>query len=235
MKQLVLVAIDLSLVFAALAAPLPARAGESPRPENTQEIKITGKYLVVPISNKDQRGRMTIVVGDQLVHRLDCDFPPNKAAIDWWTYLDMEPYVGKTAKLVAQAAPEVCAMIESSDTIRHLQPLYDEPLRPQFHFSQMRGWNNDPNGMCYYDGQYHLFWQCNPAGRNWANMYWGHATSPDMIHWTEQQRALRPFGDHVKNRYPRWPSRIVSPVAAMSMSITPPAGREALRRQWSSR
>jgi len=75
----------------------------------------------------------------------------------------------------------------------------------------MRGWNNDPNGMVYYDGVYHLFWQCNPAGRNWANMYWGHATSPDMIHcatspdmihWTEQDRALRCFGDHVANRHP---------------------------------
>ncbi|MBE3131655.1 MAG: glycoside hydrolase family 32 protein, partial [Acidobacteria bacterium] len=135
-------------------------------------------------------------------HNLDCDFPPNGDAIDWWTYLNMEEYVGKTAKVVAQAAPEICKMIESSDKIRHLQPLYDEALRPQFHMSQMRGWNNDPNGMCYYDGQYHFFWQCNPAGPKWANMYWGHATSPDMVHWTEQDRALRAFGGNVENRHP---------------------------------
>jgi len=67
----------------------------------------------------------------------------------------------------------------------------------------MRGWNNDPNGMFYHDGQYHFFWQCNPAGRNWANMYWGHATSPDMVHWTEQKRALRSFGGEVRNRHPK--------------------------------
>jgi len=67
----------------------------------------------------------------------------------------------------------------------------------------MRGWNNDPNGMCYYDGQYHFFWQCNPAGRGWANMYWGHATSTDMVHWTEHDRALRSFGDNVENRHPK--------------------------------
>jgi len=180
----------------------PRRAGGPPQLENAQEIKITGKYIIFPVSNKGQRGRMTIVVGDQLVHNLDCDFPPNKDAIDWWTYLNMEEYVGKTARVVAQAAPEICELIESSDEIRHLQPLYDEALRPQFHFSQMRGWNNDPNGMCYYDGEYHLFWQCNPAGRNWANMYWGHATSPDMVHWTEQDRALRSFGGNVANRHP---------------------------------
>ena len=196
MKKLLLFASCLSLALFALAVPSPAAADD-------QEIKITGKYIIFPVSNKGKRGRMTIVVDGQLVHNLDCDFPPNKDSIDWWTYLDMSEYVGKTAKVSAGAAPEICKMIESSDKIRHLQPLYDEALRPQFHMSQMRGWNNDPNGMCYYDGQYHFFWQCNPAGRGWANMYWGHATSPDMVHWTEQDRALRSFGGKVKNRHPK--------------------------------
>jgi len=183
--------------------PAPRRRAGNPHEENTQEIRITGKYIIFPVSNRGQRGRMTITVGDQLVHNLDCDFPPSKDAIDWWTYLDMSEYVGKTAKVTARAAPEICKLFESSDKIRHLQPLYDEALRPQFHMSQMRGWNNDPNGMFYYDGEYHFFWQCNPAGRNWANMYWGHATSPDMVHWTEQDRALRSFGGNVKNRHPK--------------------------------
>ena len=184
--------------------PAPSKGGKgNPHPENAQEIKITGKYIIFPVSNKGQRGRTTIHVGDQLVHNLDCDFPPNKDAIDWWTYLDMSEYVGKTAKVTAKAAPEICELFESSDEIRHLQPLYDEALRPQFHISQMRGWNNDPNGMFYHDGRYHFFWQCNPAGRGWANMYWGHATSPDMVHWTEHDRALRSFGGDVKNRHPK--------------------------------
>ena len=182
---------------------VPSRRGPpNPHPESEQQIEITGKYLLLPVSNAGQRGRMTVYVGDQLVHSLDCDFPPDKNAVDWWTYLDLSEYQGKTAKVVARAAPDVCRMFRSGDEIPHLQPLYDEALRPQFHVSQMRGWNNDPNGMCYYDGQYHFFWQCNPAGPKWANMYWGHATSPDMIHWTEQDRALRPFGGDVENRHP---------------------------------
>lgn len=180
----------------------PQRPEENPHPESTQELKITGKYILFPVSNKGQRGRTTVYVGDQLVHNLDCDFPPSKDAIDWWTYLDMSEYVGRTATIVAKAAPEICEMFESSDEIRNLQPLYDEELRPQFHISQMRGWNNDPNGMFYHEGLYHFFWQCNPAGRNWANMYWGYATSPDMIHWTEHDRALRPFGGDVEDRHP---------------------------------
>lgn len=183
------------------AAPVTHARAVAPPPV-AREITITGRYLLLPISNRGVRGRMTVHVGQTLVHHLDCDFPVNGEAVDWWTYLDMEEYVGQTARVVARAAPEVCRMISSGDALPHLQPLYDEALRPQFHMSQMRGWNNDPNGLCYYDGTYHFFWQCNPAGRNWANMYWGHATSPDMLHWTEQRRALRPFGGTVKDRYP---------------------------------
>lgn len=176
---------------------------QPPRPtENARELNITGKFLIFPVSNKGRRGLMTVKVGDQLVHSLNCDFPSDKDAIDWWGWLDLSEYVGKTARISAVAAPEVAAMIESSNQLRHLQPLYDEALRPQFHFSQMRGWNNDPNGMCYFDGQYHFFWQSNPAGFPWQNMYWGHATSPDMVHWTEHPHALRPFGGQDTKRHP---------------------------------
>jgi fructan beta-fructosidase len=180
----------------------PRRGGQTPQLKNARQLAITGKYLLFPVSNKGQRGRMTINVGDQLVHNLDCDFPANTNAVDWWGWLDMSEYLGKTVQITAGASVEICAMIESASEIRHLQPLYDEALRPQFHFSQMRGWNNDPNGMCYYDGEYHFFWQSNPGGRNWANMYWGHATSPDMVHWTERAHAIRPFGGSVSNRHP---------------------------------
>lgn len=69
---------------------------------------------------------------------------------------------------------------------------YDEPLRGQFHFSPRAGWMNDPNGSVYYRGQYHLFFQHNPHGLAWATMHWGHATSPDLVHWTQKPIALEP-------------------------------------------
>jgi sucrose-6-phosphate hydrolase SacC (GH32 family) len=77
-----------------------------------------------------------------------------------------------------------------ADTFPGQDKLYKEKLRPQFHFSSKRGWNNDSNGLMYYAGEYHLFYQHNPFGWSWGNMTWGHAISTDLVHWTEQGDKL---------------------------------------------
>lgn len=68
---------------------------------------------------------------------------------------------------------------------------YQERYRPQFHFSPARNWTNDPNGLVYFSGEYHLFFQYNPLGDRWGHMSWGHATSRDLVHWRELPVALR--------------------------------------------
>ena len=70
------------------------------------------------------------------------------------------------------------------------QGFYMEPFRPQYHFTPEKNWMNDPNGMVFYEGEYHLFYQYNPAGDKWGHMSWGHAVSPDMVHWTHLPLAL---------------------------------------------
>ena len=64
--------------------------------------------------------------------------------------------------------------------------------RPFFHLTPLVGWMNDPNGFCWYKGQYHLFYQYHPFSRQWGPMHWGHAVSDDLLHWTYMPCALAP-------------------------------------------
>ena len=83
-----------------------------------------------------------------------------------------------------------CEEKESMATIE--VSYYKEPHRPQYHFSPEANWMNDPNGMVFYDGEYHLFYQYYPDSTVWGPMHWGHAVSPDMVRWEHLPIALYP-------------------------------------------
>ena len=72
------------------------------------------------------------------------------------------------------------------------ETLYEESYRPQFHFSAQKGWLNDPNGLVYFGGEYHLYFQHNPKGTQWGNMTWGHAVSTNLLEWNQLEHALHP-------------------------------------------
>lgn len=69
---------------------------------------------------------------------------------------------------------------------------YDRPSRESYHFSPWKNWMNDPNGLCWFRGYYHMFYQFNPHGQQWSNMYWGHAASRDLVHWVHLPVVLAP-------------------------------------------
>lgn len=83
-----------------------------------------------------------------------------------------------------------CVQQQSTDKVAVKDSLED--YRPAYHFSPKKGWMNDPNGLVYLDGEYHLFFQYNPDSNVWGPMHWGHATSTDLVHWEEQPIALFP-------------------------------------------
>jgi fructan beta-fructosidase len=72
-----------------------------------------------------------------------------------------------------------------------IKAAFDQSFRPQYHFSPREHWTNDPNGLVYFEGEYHLFFQYNPFGDEWGHMSWGHAVSTNLLHWTQLPVALK--------------------------------------------
>jgi len=158
--------------------------------EIIKEFKINKKYLNFPVNmNQDRQKVLFIQKKDTLTYsviRITSDKP------DYWVFKDMTQYMGKKVKLVFQEMVNGIDMIFQSDQFAGEDSLYKELNRPQYHFSSKRGWNNDPNGLVYLDGEYHLFYQHNPYEIHWENMHWGHAVSTDLVHWEELNDALYP-------------------------------------------
>ena len=152
-------------------------------------FKVKCKYLNLPISQEVERRRLTFQakgVDDlSVVARLSTD-------PDYWVFKDISAYKGKMLTITFDGDEEALSKVYQADTIRDAQKMYRERNRPQFHFTSRRGWLNDPNGCIWHDGLYHLYYQHNPFEREWENMTWGHATSPDLLHWTEQAPVLFP-------------------------------------------
>ena len=152
-------------------------------------LKVRCRYLNLPVSHEVERSRLTFrakgVDDLNVVARLS-------ANPEYWVFKDISAYKGKTLTITFDGPEDALMQVYQSDSIRDAASIYRERNRPQFHFTTKRGWINDPNGCIWHDGQYHLYYQHNPFEREWENMTWGHATSPDLLHWTEQPPVLFP-------------------------------------------
>ena len=168
--------------------------------EQKREMTFEKRYLNFPVKNGAPKRRVAVMIDGNAVREFDIELAD--AEPDFWVFLDVSAFKSKQAVLrVGKLAEDSAALksIEQGDSIKGAEDLYREKLRPQFHFTSRRGWNNDTNGMVYYKGEYHMFYQHNPYGWHWGNMHWGHAVSTDLVHWEELPIAIYPykFGDWV--------------------------------------
>jgi fructan beta-fructosidase len=153
-------------------------------------IKITKRYLNFPISQKTDRKIMRFETGGKEEREFKIRLAAGEP--EYWVFSDMTAYKGKTIKISYDGDAAGLGKIYQDDKIAGQDSLYQESNRPQFHFTTRRGWINDPNGLVFYEGEYHLFYQHNPFEREWENMSWGHAVSKDLVHWEELAVALHP-------------------------------------------
>ena len=167
--------------------------------DQKREFTIDQKNLVLPIRNGAPMRKMTFYIDDQKERSLDIELAEMDADADFHVCIDMGDYLNQKLTLVIDQIREDhlgsdsgFGSIKLVDKWTDDVPMYSEKDRPSFHLTSQRGWNNDPNGMVFYQGKYHLFWQHNPVGWNWGNMHWAHAVSDDMLHWQEFGDALIP-------------------------------------------
>lgn len=151
---------------------------------------ISKRYLNFPISQKEKQSEMSFTVNGTKELGFVIRLAPSKP--DYWVFYDVSAYKGKKLNITYSGNPEGLSRIYQDDNINGSDSLYRESNRPQIHFTPRRGWNNDPNGMVYYEGEYHLFFQHNPFDREWQNMSWGHAVSRDLVHWEELPVVMVP-------------------------------------------
>lgn len=158
-----------------------------------KSFTVSSPYLLIPVRTGAAKRHVTLVVDGQPFVRNEIEIADDSP--EWWAPMDVRQWIGKSITVRIDRIPDDSTALDSlqqSEAIPGSDALYREPLRAQFHFSPRRGWNNDPNGLVYYNGEYHLFFQHNPYGWSWGNMHWGHAVSPDLIHWQELDDPLQP-------------------------------------------
>ena len=158
-------------------------------------INTNNRYLLIPVQERAEMAHVRVVKNNQLAQTFNVRLAVDK--IDYFVPLDLNAVSGEAVlqvKVPAQQHVNKAFKDYSCWTSMKYSDTFDsrnvEKFRPAYHHSPVYGWMNDPNGLFYKDGVWHLYYQWNPYGSQWENMTWGHSTSTDGLHWTPQPTAI---------------------------------------------
>ena len=160
-------------------------------------INAQSRYLLLPIQEREEIANISIIVNGKQVKSLNAKLAVDK--VDYYVPLDLSSFnPNLLLNITFHGDRRTTGAIKGYVCWKEMQQsnTFDttnrEQFRPVYHHTPLYGWMNDPNGMVYQDGVWHLFYQYNPFGSQWENMNWGHSTSRDLIHWEAQPIALEP-------------------------------------------
>lgn len=156
-----------------------------------KEIRLEKKYLKIPIVREGENREVSFYLGDEKLYQFA--IPVRTADGGSFTghygHLPVGELTGRVLTLEAEGPlPE--GILQSDELAGRREECY-----PAIHFAPESGWLNDPNGLCFYRGEYHLFFQHNMFAEEWNNISWGHAVSRDLLHWEQVEDALLPDGE----------------------------------------
>lgn len=189
-KSLLAIALGLSLIVQGAENSMVVKhlANE----QNIILLDSVKKFLLLPVQENAPEGKVNIIVNNEFQLEQNINIRLAREKVDYYVPLDLSAYQGKSVSVDVTGMPasSLCwKEIKLSDTFDSSNR---ETYRPVYHHTPVYGWMNDPNGMFYKDGVYHLYFQYNPYGSMWGNMTWGHSTSTDLTHWTYEGTAIVP-------------------------------------------
>ena len=159
--------------------------------QNIVSLDVTEDYLLLPIQDDAPEGKICIVKDNEQKGTL-MNVRLARERVDSYVPFELSAYKGQHISIDIQGVPANALCWKELKMSDSFDMTNKEMFRPVYHHTPVYGWMNDPNGMFYKDGVYHLYFQYNPYGSVWGNMHWGHSTSTDLMHWKFEGCAIVP-------------------------------------------
>ena len=162
-----------------------------------KRVKTADKYILLPVEEEEGYAHIRVIKDNQVVKEFNCKLAINKT--DYNVPLDVSEYGGDVLLDIQFSGDKrSIGLINNFVCWKDIKAtnVFDsknrEKFRSIYHHTPIYGWMNDPNGMFYKDGVWHLYYQYNPYGSQWENMTWAHSTSTDLIHWKNHGEVVQP-------------------------------------------